>query len=154
MSKNCKICQGTIISIDLNGRPFLHCQNCYVSYFAGERPLSKSLGMGMDGSWTGPGGGGFREYFLANLLRFSLEKESFLLYGTGNTTTLENLLSEGFDVVGSDISIDVIEYKKKQFGSDRFYGCLTHHASLKRGCSESVSIGDISMPLVLQRIFY
>jgi SAM-dependent methyltransferase len=76
--------------------------------------------MGMEGSWSGPGGGGYREYFLATMLKEELGLSSFLLFGTGNTDTFERLLGEGFDVVGCDISADVVQYKKARHGHSRF----------------------------------
>ena len=75
----------------------------------------------MEGSWSGPGGGGYREYFLVKQLHRDLGKKSFLLFGTGNTTTFSRLRSEGIDVTGCDISQDVVAYKKKEHGDQSFF---------------------------------
>lgn len=120
-SEICKICSKPVHIIELNGRLFFHCNNCYISYYAEKIPEEINLQMGMEGSWTGPGGGGYRELFLAKMLKYTLGKKSILLYGTGNTATLESLLQEGFYVTGADISTDVVKYKKEKFGQDRFY---------------------------------
>jgi len=77
--------------------------------------------MGMEGSWSGAGGGGYREYFLVKMLEKDLGFQSFLLFGTGNTATLGRLISEGVDVVGCDISQDVVAYKRQQHGNSRFH---------------------------------
>ena len=75
----------------------------------------------MEGSWTGPGGGGYREYYLVQMLMQDLSLESFLLFGTGNTPTFARLREEGVDVVGCDISQDVVDYKTAAFGNDVFF---------------------------------
>jgi len=77
--------------------------------------------MGMKGSWSGPGGGGYREYYLFNMLKNDLGMSSFLLYGTGNTPTFRTLLEDGYDVTGCDISSYVIEYYRNLFGHDAFF---------------------------------
>ena len=74
----------------------------------------------MQGSWSGAGGGGHREYFLATLLRNQFKKTSFLLFGTGNTPTFERLRSEGFDVIGCDITPELVCKRKEEFGEDSF----------------------------------
>jgi SAM-dependent methyltransferase len=77
--------------------------------------------MGMEGSWSGPAGGGYREYFLVKMLIQDLGLKSFLLFGTGNAPTFVNLREEGVDVIGCDISRDVVEYKKAAFGDNSFF---------------------------------
>ena len=77
--------------------------------------------MGLTGSWSGPGGGGYRELFLTRFLRDRLNKASFLLFGTGNTATLEIPLQEGVDVVGADVDREVIAAKRLRHGPERFF---------------------------------
>jgi SAM-dependent methyltransferase len=117
----CKICNGNTYRTHGYGRRFFHCQNCDFIYSFDYNPWVVNKGMGMEGSWSGPGGGGYREYFLAKLLKNQLGLKSFLLYGTGNTPTFEKLRQEGFDIIGCDISSDVVESKNKQFGKDIFF---------------------------------
>ena len=76
--------------------------------------------MGMEGSWSGPGGGGFRELWLAQWLETDFGKKSFLLFGTGNTPTFETLRKRGWDIVGCDIAEDLVQYKQNAFGPDTF----------------------------------
>ena len=76
--------------------------------------------MGLDGSWTGFGGGGYREYYLAKQMVDALGLTRVLLYGTGNTPTFEQLLEEGVDATGCDISQDVVRMKQQAFGAARF----------------------------------
>ncbi|MBF0473370.1 MAG: class I SAM-dependent methyltransferase [Nitrospirae bacterium] len=75
----------------------------------------------MEGSWTGPGGGGFREYWLAAFLSKELELKSILLFGTGNTITFRRLKEEGYNVAGCDITPELVESRKKEFGDDSFF---------------------------------
>lgn len=66
-------------------------------------------------------GGGFREYFLVDMLRRDLGMTRFLLFGTGNTPTFARLREEGLDVTGCDISLDLVDARKAEFGQDAFY---------------------------------
>lgn len=77
--------------------------------------------MGMEGSWSGPGGGGYREYFLVHLLRRDLNKKSFMLFGTGNTPTFERLREEGIEVVGCDVCEEVVHHKISVHGQGSFF---------------------------------
>ena len=103
------------------GRKFAECPFCGFIFAYGYNKETFLKGMGMEGSWSGPGGGGYREYFLVKFLQQKLGKKTFLLYGTGNTTTFENLLKENINVIGCDISRDVVDYKKERFGKNKFF---------------------------------
>jgi len=102
------------------GRPFHRCTDCGFVFTEDFDRRALDRGLGMEGSWTGPGGGGYREYWLVRMLADELGMERFLLFGTGNTPTFARLLDEGVDVVGCDISPDVVAYKKQHHGEDRF----------------------------------
>jgi len=117
----CHLCGGYTLPRSAYGRPFAECAQCGFVFAYGPTAPAIDRGMGMLGSWSGPGGGGYREYFLVEMLRRDLGGRKFLLYGTGNTPTLENLLNEGVDVVGADVSRDVVEFKKRTHGEDRFF---------------------------------
>jgi SAM-dependent methyltransferase len=117
----CRLCGCETMPRTAYGRPFAECVQCSFVFAYGPSAPAADRGMGMLGSWSGPGGGGYREYFLVQMLRRDLGGRKFLLYGTGNTPTLENLLKDGVDVVGSDISRDVVGFKKRAHGEDRFF---------------------------------
>jgi hypothetical protein len=55
------------------------------------------------------------------MLNDELGLESFLLYGTGNTSTFEKLRGEGIAVKGSDISRNVVKYKNDTYGDESFF---------------------------------
>ncbi len=103
------------------GRSFYQCQECEFIFAIDYDLRTLSKGMGMEGSWSGPGGGGYREYYLVKMLMQNVGLKSFLLYGTGNTQTFADLREEGVDVVGCDISQDVVEYRKAAFGDNAFF---------------------------------
>lgn len=117
----CQICDGETTGMTGYGRLFHRCGSCGHVFTMEYNETALSRGMGMEGSWSGPGGGGYREYCIVMILRQLFGMERFLLFGTGNTPTLARLLSEGVDVVGSDISQDVVDYKQSVHGRDRFY---------------------------------
>ena len=117
----CKLCHGTTKRRRGYGRSFYQCQQCDFIFAIDYDPRILNTGMGMEGSWTGPGGGGYREYYLVKMLMQDLNLRSFLLFGTGNTPTFASLREEGVDVVGCDISQDVVEYKRAAFGNDSFF---------------------------------
>lgn len=117
----CLVCGGDTSEEKEYDRTFFKCNSCQFVFAKDFDPNIIIKGMGMEGSWSGPGGGGYREYFLAKMLAKELNLKSFLLFGTGNTTTFSKLLNEGFDVIGCDISKDVVDYKKKSLGSNLFF---------------------------------
>jgi SAM-dependent methyltransferase len=128
-SPRCKICGGPTRHDVAYGRLFHRCGDCGF-IFSNEYDLTLKQGMGMEGSWSGPGGGGYREQYLCERLHSDLGKKSFLLYGTGNTPTFETLRNQGFDVVGCDISHEVVSYKTQRFGDDCFFTPETLPAGL------------------------
>ena len=119
-SKPCLICKKSTDIETIYNKTFYICHYCSFA-FTLDYEQKVLTGMGMDGSWSGPGGGGFREYFLVKMLFKELNLKSFLLFGTGNTKTFETLLKEGFDVIGCDISKDVVKFKCKKHGKNLFY---------------------------------
>ncbi len=117
----CNLCGGPTRIRSGYERLFSECLDCGFIIANDYDPERLSKGMGMEGSWTGPGGGGYREYYLVHMLAKDLDKKSFLLFGTGNTSTLENLRNEGIDAAGCDISPDVVEHKVKILGEGSFF---------------------------------
>ena len=66
-------------------------------------------------------GGGYREYYLAIMLEKELNKNTILLFGTGNTPTFEKLINNNdIFVTGCDISSDVVNNKKFFLGIEHF----------------------------------
>ena len=121
MPPPCKLCGAKTTSCTGYGRVFAKCLNCGFIFTNDYDPQILNRGMGMEGSWTGPGGGGYREYFLVKKLIEDLQKQSFLLFGTGNTPTFAKLREEGVDVTGCDISRDVVEFKVRTHGEESFF---------------------------------
>jgi SAM-dependent methyltransferase len=87
------------------GRKFAECPFCGFLFAYDYNKATFLKGMGMEGSWSGPGGGGYREYFLVKFLQQKLGKKTFLLYGTGNTPTFAE--DKKFDAI---IAVEVIEH--------------------------------------------
>lgn len=121
MPPHCQVCGGETLKVKAYKREFFKCESCEFIFTDDYNVALINRGMGMEGSWTGPGGGGYREYFLVKMLYEDLGKRSFLLFGTGNTKTFENLQQEKIDVNGCDISKDVVSYKKQLYGEESFY---------------------------------
>ncbi|MBA7479537.1 hypothetical protein ES707_14971 [subsurface metagenome] len=117
----CKLCGGRTSRRKAYGKTFHKCQTCEFIFTLDYNPMIVRKGMGMTGSWSGSDGGGYREEFLVKMLMTDLGMKSFLLYGTGNTPTFVKLSEEGVDVIGCDISQDVVKYKKAKFGNDSFF---------------------------------
>lgn len=117
----CILCNGSTKIRNAYGRYFFHCKTCNFIFTSDYNKKTVEKGMGMAGSWTGPGGGGYREYYLVKMLEKALNLQSFLLFGTGNTDTFAKLIKEGVDVVGCDISQEVVDYKKANFGNNSFF---------------------------------
>ena len=117
----CKLCNGRTKHKRGYGRSFYQCQECEFIFAIDYDLNTLNRGMGMEGSWSGPGGGGYREYYLIKMLMQDLGFKSFLLYGTGNTRTFADLRQEGVNVIGCDISQGVVDYKKTAFGDDTFF---------------------------------
>ncbi|WP_029457778.1 class I SAM-dependent methyltransferase [Solidesulfovibrio alcoholivorans] len=116
----CPLCAAPTGTTRGYGRTFYACPLCGHLFTRDYDETQLRRGMGMEGSWSGPGGGGYREYCLVKILEQLCGMKSFLLFGTGNTPTLARLLAEGVDVVGCDISPDVVAYKKSVHGEERF----------------------------------
>lgn len=122
----CKICGG---KSPLKGgaykRNFYECSQCKFIFTNDFEIAALQKGMGMEGSWSGPGGGGYREYYLSTLLQKELGLKEILLFGTGNTDTFRKLKNEGYDVRGCDITPELIKIRKEEFGDDSFFSPVT-----------------------------
>lgn len=71
--------------------------------------------MGLQGSWGGPERGGERDGFLVRFLAGHGKGQRVLIYGAGTTLVFRVLLAEGLDVVGADVSTEVVEYRAAEF---------------------------------------
>ena len=116
----CRVCGATTVRRAAYRRIFNQCRECDFIFAITYDEQESRDGMGLDGSWTGFGGGGYREYYLARQMVDELGLGRVLLYGTGNTPTFAQLLEEGIDVVGCDISRDVVRVKQQAFSAERF----------------------------------
>lgn len=118
----CRVC-GNVTSPfqTAYGKFWYRCAGCGFLQQEVSRQLAGKLGKG-EGfrAGTGVGGGGYREYWIANFLRQELGLMKLLLYGTGNTPTFHKLSDEGVDVWGSDISEDLVAERGKTHGA-RFF---------------------------------
>jgi hypothetical protein len=118
----CRVCAGVSPFLQgAYGRQWHRCDSCgflqaEISAAGAKRLLS---GEGFRAG-TGVGGGGYREYWIAEFLRTRLSLPRTLLYGTGNTPTFERLVGEGADVCGCDISNDLVAFRQTTHGS-RFF---------------------------------
>lgn len=118
----CKVCSSVTSPFQIAyGKFWYRCPNCDYLQSEVKKVLLKSLEKG-EGfrAGTGVGGGGYREYWIANLLRKELGTSRVLLYGTGNTPTFKKLYDEGVDVWGCDLSIDLVSARRKNYG-ERFF---------------------------------
>lgn len=116
----CRVCGARTVRRAAYRRVFNQCCECDFIFAITYDEQESRDGMGLDGSWTGFGGGGFREYYLARQMVEVLALPRVLLFGTGNTPTFAQLLEEGVEVSGCDISQDVVRMKQQLFGAARF----------------------------------
>ena len=117
----CLVCDGTTQFRTGYGRPFAQCVVCDLVTALDADQRSTRRGMGLVGSWSGPQGGGGREEHLVRLLQRAIGSQSFLLYGTGNTPTLDRLLADGIAAYGADVDNEVVALKQAQHGLERFF---------------------------------
>ena len=119
LAEACRLCGGGCKARTAYRMAFAECLCCGFIFRRKFDRQRQANGMGMKAG----AGGGYREYFLTRILTndLGLGANPLLLYGTGNTQTLETLLNEGVDVVGSDLSKELVEDRRKRFGHDRFF---------------------------------
>jgi hypothetical protein len=114
----CVLCQSSnVTSVRAYDKDFFHCQQCnFIFQQRFDREiLKKGLGINVGEN------GGYREYYLTNMLKNDLQGNSFLLYGTGNTPAFDRLINENINVYGCDISRDLVAMKSKKYGKERFF---------------------------------
>ena len=123
----CRLCNGTTEPFQAAYDKFWYkCPNCNFLQAGVTKSILAKLNRGEGFSaGTGTGGGGYREYWISELLRKELGLSRVLLYGTGNTPTFQRLYNEGVDVLGCDVSSDLItarksEYKERFFSANEF----------------------------------
>ena len=119
----CKICNGVTEPFQTAYNKFWHrCPECDFLQAEITRKIFEQLNKGEGlAAGTGPGGGGFREYWIAELLRNELGLSKVLLYGTGNTPTFQKLHGMGVDVWGCDISNSLVASRSKSYGKRFFH---------------------------------
>jgi len=113
----CRLCGGQTALRRAYGVQFAECADCGFVFRVAYNQVEQSAGMGMRGGV----GGGHREYWLARMLHDRLGLQCFLLFGTGNSPTLGTLREEGLDVIGCDISQELVAARKDAYGDDAFY---------------------------------
>jgi SAM-dependent methyltransferase len=115
----CPVCGSASRARRGYGRLFRECGSCGFIWSHDSREAKADEGMGIVGSWGGPEKGGERDDFLVRFLNEDRPRRRVLLYGTGTTLVFRVLHDEGFDVTGTDISHEVVAYRRQEFG-DRF----------------------------------
>ncbi len=119
----CRVCQAQSQPFETSyGRLWYRCPECNFLQRELDRDLYEDLheGEGLTAG-TGVGGGGYREYFLSKLLHDELGLSTILLYGTGNTPTFFQLMEEGFDVWGCDLSRDLTQLRNHACHGERYF---------------------------------
>ena len=119
----CKVCNSEVVDYKIAfNKKWFKCTKCEFLQAEISANLKNKLKAG-EGfrAGTGAGGGGFREYFLSQMCIRDLSARRILLYGTGNTKTLESLLTQGVDAYGCDYSQELIVDRKNKFGEERFF---------------------------------
>lgn len=113
----CTMCRGTRLeSLTAYGSDFRQCTEC--TFIQRVEVVQANVeGQG----FTAGVNSGEREIFLAKVLKnhFGLDGR-LLLYGTGNSPALRTLRKSGFNARGCDLSSDVVESGKREFGEDVF----------------------------------
>ena len=119
----CRVCQSETQPFQTAfGRLWYKCPDCGFLQAELTKTMLRQIqaGEGLSAG-TGVGGGGYREYYIAKLCCDELHLGSVLLYGTGNTSTLEKLRSEGVDARGCDLSPELIRIRQEQHGTESFF---------------------------------
>lgn len=119
----CRVCQAQSQPFETSyGRLWYRCPECNFLQRELVHDLYEDLhgGEGLTAG-TGIGGGGYREYFLSKLLHDELGLSTILLYGTGNTPTFFQLVEEGLDVWGCDLSSDLVQLRNDANDGNRFF---------------------------------
>src|ERR1700680_1422497 len=112
----CPVCDSKSEPRSAYRRLFRECTGCGFIWCHDSTERANTRGMGLQGSWGGPERGGERDDFL---VRFLTEKapprRRVLIYGAGTTLVFRVLLEEGIDVIGADVSEEVVEYRAREF---------------------------------------
>lgn len=116
----CPVCRGRTTPRWAYRRSFLQCRVCRFIFSHDYPEFAALSGMGMTGSWGGTSSGGEREDYLTRMLVAEFAVSKVLLYGVGSALAFPVLLDEGYDVEGTDVTEEVIAFRKKAAG-DRFF---------------------------------
>lgn len=121
--KVCPVCErrGALTTVRGYGRTFLRCPSCSHVWAHDFSKLRAGLGMGLARTGGGAESGGASEDYLVRFCAERFGLRTALLYGTGPTRAFRSLREDGFDVYGCDLSRDVIAYRQREFGADRFF---------------------------------
>lgn len=130
----CPVCSSPGAKRRAYGRIFLHCQDpaCGFIWCHDSSERDANRGMGLTGSWGGVERGGERDDFMVRLLNdLGKPRRRILIFGAGTTLVFRVLHEEGFEVVGVDVSEDVVNYRSAEFPSQ-----FRHASELERGRGE------------------
>lgn len=119
----CRVCNDLTQPFQMSFEKFwFHCPRCDFLQAEVSISLLKKLNKG-EGfkAGTGVAGGGYREHWISKLLLEELGCSNILLYGTGNTPTFQKLFDERVDVWGCDISHNLVQYRKAEYGKKFFH---------------------------------
>jgi len=112
----CPVCGGESRRRTAYHRLFRECTTCGFIWCHDSPERANIRGMGLQGSWGGPEHGGERDDFLVRFLNEQAPaRRKILIYGAGTTLVFRVLLDEGFDVMGADVSHEVVEYRAREF---------------------------------------
>jgi SAM-dependent methyltransferase len=112
----CPVCGGDSKPRTAYHRLFRECTECGFIWCHDTPERANIRGMGLQGSWGGPERGGERDDFLVRFLNEQVPvRRKILVYGAGTTLVFRVLLDEGFDVMGADVSHQVVEYRTREF---------------------------------------
>jgi SAM-dependent methyltransferase len=118
-ANQCPVCSGDSSGRGAYGRRFRECGLCGFIWCHDFSESVALYGMGLEGSWGGPERGGERDDYMVRFLNEDAVRQRVLIYGAGTTLVFRVLLDDGFDVIGADVSDEVVNYRKQEFG-DRF----------------------------------
>ncbi|WP_291445422.1 methyltransferase domain-containing protein [Desulfovibrio sp.] len=120
----CDICGDQLRSYEYyHDKEWLVCPTCGLLQYKLGMDLATNLGKGeADGAKQPPESlVHTREGYFCELFLNGMGWKKALLYGAGWSLIPKRLLDDGFDAVGCDLWIPLIEERKKQLGDDRFY---------------------------------
>lgn len=119
----CRLCNNITLPFKTAyGKFWYRCPSCNFLQAKLSKRMIKIINKG-EGfkAGGGVGGGGYREYWISNLLLKELNLNRILLYGTGNTLTFPKLYEKGIEIWGCDISENLIAFRQSKYGQRFFH---------------------------------